>query len=332
MGAAREVVEELEAVSSADPAEIRAKVVEALGRRLTSASPAFYRVIVTGDGPRFDFRTAMLPPVLPQRFRSFGARWHSVASFAPILDPGRQRPSERRAFVPYGAIVNRRRFEQTWFYNEFLRPEGWNDQIRLLVFDGRRFVGWAGLLGKGRFTQRERRALHPLVKPVQSLLTLADRLERSSTPEHAGDLVCTADGCIQHASKHARAWLEVPGFEAFLRTAVRAFDRGEPSPPSVFGESELRVLRLDGSGGVRYLVTVRPISRLEVAPLFWLPPTLRAVATRLANGDSDKEIAVELDLPLATARTYVSRVMRRLQVNSRSKVAAALGCSQLITL
>lgn len=51
-----------------------------------------------------------------------------------------------------------------------------------------------------------------------------------------------------------------------------------------------------------------------------LPDSLRAVASSLARGLTDKEIALELGYSLTTTRTYVTRVMRRLQVNNRREL------------
>src|SRR4029079_14538619 len=51
-----------------------------------------------------------------------------------------------------------------------------------------------------------------------------------------------------------------------------------------------------------------------------LPPALRPVAEALERGASDKEIAESLQLPLATARTYVSRTLRRLGLKSRREL------------
>jgi hypothetical protein len=48
-----------------------------------------------------------------------------------------------------------------------------------------------------------------------------------------------------------------------------------------------------------------------------LPPALRPIARALARGLSDKEIAAELDIPLATARTYVARVLRKRGARNR---------------
>lgn len=61
------------------------------------------------------------------------------------------------------------------------------------------------------------------------------------------------------------------------------------------------------------------------ASLAELPPSLRPIAERLARGLSDKEIAAELDVPIATVRTYVARVYRRLDVHTRSELVRRFG-------
>lgn len=54
-----------------------------------------------------------------------------------------------------------------------------------------------------------------------------------------------------------------------------------------------------------------------------LPTSLAAVADGIARGLSDKEIAAELALSLATVRTYVRRVYARLEVHGRVELARA---------
>jgi hypothetical protein len=51
-----------------------------------------------------------------------------------------------------------------------------------------------------------------------------------------------------------------------------------------------------------------------------LPAGLLAVAERMARGQSDKQIAAELEIGHATARTYATRVLRRLGLNSRREL------------
>jgi DNA-binding NarL/FixJ family response regulator len=52
-----------------------------------------------------------------------------------------------------------------------------------------------------------------------------------------------------------------------------------------------------------------------------LPPSLARVASLVARGLTDKDIAAELDTPLSTVRTYVRRIYTRLGVRSRVELA-----------
>ena len=51
-----------------------------------------------------------------------------------------------------------------------------------------------------------------------------------------------------------------------------------------------------------------------------LPRALQRVAHEIAKGASDKDIAVSLDMPLSTVRTYVTRILARLEVTSRREL------------
>jgi hypothetical protein len=68
------------------------------------------------------------------------------------------------------------------------------------------------------------------------------------------------------------------------------------------------------------------VARTELGPISHkpafrtLPARLLAVAERMARGQSDKQIAAELEMGLATARTYASRVLRRLGISSRREL------------
>jgi hypothetical protein len=66
-------------------------------------------------------------------------------------------------------------------------------------------------------------------------------------------------------------------------------------------------------------------SPLTSDPFAELPTSLRTVAERLAQGLSDKEIAAELETPLATVRTYATRVYERLGVHGRRELMRMYG-------
>ncbi len=55
-----------------------------------------------------------------------------------------------------------------------------------------------------------------------------------------------------------------------------------------------------------------------------LPPSLQKVGTLLSRGLADKEIARAVGMPLATVRTYVARVLKRLDVRGRRELMLRL--------
>ena len=89
-----------------------------------------------------------------------------------------------------------------------------------------------------------------------------------------------------------------------LRSAASHADTQLFLPPVLLSQSApLRMLERDS-------VALGPTASL-------LPASLARVAERVAGGLTDKEISIELGMPLSTVRTYVQRIYRRLGVTNR---------------
>jgi DNA-binding CsgD family transcriptional regulator len=88
---------------------------------------------------------------------------------------------------------------------------------------------------------------------------------------------------------------------------------------AVRAESALR-LDHDGTVGRGYAVSIAaaPAARPELTGAQW------AVASRVARGDSDREVAAELHLSVATVHEHVSALHRLLGTSTRPKLVAAL--------
>lgn len=72
----------------------------------------------------------------------------------------------------------------------------------------------------------------------------------------------------------------------------------------------------------------RKTDRVEVPQPLWpkaFTPRECDVAQRLLEGKANKAIAVELGLSANTVKTYVTQIMRKLRVRSRTQVVLALG-------
>ncbi len=126
----------------------------------------------------------------------------------------------------------------------------------------------------------------------------------------------------------------VDGYGTILH-ANDAARRAYPEPPTWLGRvvsdasrasvPDCRIMSLDEEREI-YLVIPCGSLRPDSAPTpTSLPPSLERIAHLLARGSTDKEIASELDLPVTTVRTYVTRVYRRLGVSSRAQLARAWG-------
>ncbi len=127
----------------------------------------------------------------------------------------------------------------------------------------------------------------------------------------------------------------VDGYGTILH-ANDAARRAYPEPPNWLGRvvsdasrssvPDCRIMPLDDEREI-YLVIPCGSLRPDSAPprAASLPPSLERIAHLLARGSTDKEIANELDLPVTTVRTYVTRIYRRLGVSSRAQLARVFG-------
>lgn len=124
--------------------------------------------------------------------------------------------------------------------------------------------------------------------------------------------ILLANDAARRAYPHRPTWL-----------AAVVSDRPRASVP------DCRVMSLDDARNVFLVIpcaSLRPPQALTVeAPS--LPPSLERIARLLALGRSDKEIATELELPLVTVRTYVTRIYRKLGVSNRTQLARVLASS-----
>ncbi|MEZ4266525.1 MAG: LuxR C-terminal-related transcriptional regulator [Myxococcota bacterium] len=123
--------------------------------------------------------------------------------------------------------------------------------------------------------------------------------------------------------------LDLAGVVVFANLAAQAAGMSGPVTPE--GDAALHVgvrrVRFELDGESLELVVPKPIyaaDSSEVLP--WaLPPWMERVAHPLAHGLCDKEIAVELDMPLSSVRTCVARIFRRVGVHSRAEFIAKIG-------
>ncbi|MFU8805101.1 MAG: response regulator transcription factor [Bradymonadaceae bacterium] len=197
------------------------------------------------------------------------------------------------------------------------------DQVRAVLFDGQRLLGWVGLLRRGfdeRFRAHEEAKLAAALSQIKSALAAADALELQALD---GGIfgVSTCEGVIDHASPSLSAWLN-PERQAFLKQRVRAIDRGSsPCGIAIFSGAEVRITRLDGTGGVRYLITVERANIMCIGPETWLTERQREIAEYAAAGATNAEIGRSLGISPHTVKTHMKSIYERLGVCTRQELA-----------
>ena len=208
-----------------------------------------------------------------------------------------------------------------------LLPLGVSDQLRALMYDGPRFIGWIGLLRRGPLTTQFREAevatLERVVDEVKAALVVA-RARQDEALEDGICAVCDATGAIEHASPAFDKWL-TPDRHGYLRLWTRAFDAGTDTTVSrVLSGAEVRMMRVDGAGGVRYMITVDRAEMLRLRPRYWLTPRQLEVAELAVGGATNADVARVLDVSPETVKSHLKTIYDRLGVTNRLELNHAL--------
>ena len=87
----------------------------------------------------------------------------------------------------------------------------------------------------------------------------------------------------------------------------------------------MHFLRLDGAGGVRYMLTAEEAEFIHFRPEMVLTARQREIAKLVVVGATSKEIARELDVSYHTVRTHMKNIYRRLDVASKVDLIRLLG-------
>ncbi len=199
------------------------------------------------------------------------------------------------------------------------------DQLRALVFDGARLIGWLGAWRHGhhaRFSLREQHALNRDRDLLFRAVRLIDSLKREQLSAHNLFAICDDAGRLQHASPSLRPWLTAPRIEALaahLRTLAPA---ALSHPGTLINGLVLRPLRLLAPPG--WLVVPGPSSALTLQPSRLLSPRQLEVARLLSAGLTEREAADLLDLDVNTIRFYRKNIFKALNIKTKPELAKFL--------
>lgn len=196
-------------------------------------------------------------------------------------------------------------------------------QMRASLYDGNGLVGLVAVcrsMSAGDFEPSECAALDALVPVLLDGLSARARL--ASNAVATGDAldwlediaervyVITKRGAVAWANRAARDAAALPPWLASAARGERA-----KVPPGV------RLRAVQGSG-MGHTVVVCPLATpAEARRTLALAPRYARIAERIAEGLSDKEIALATGLSVATVRTYVAEAYRQARVRSRVELA-----------
>jgi DNA-binding CsgD family transcriptional regulator len=244
-------------------------------------------------------------------------------------------------------------------YREFMRPQGYDDELRAVFRAGDSTWGVVGLYREG--------AGHPfdegdlaIVKSISTVVgaALRDHVRRTSPwlgqPSAPGLLMVDADMRVVSSNAEAEHWLrellpgendaldlpdavlQVPTILCALVSRARAVAEGCERSAARLRLRDRRgrwlVLHascLSGPGtSGDVAIVIEAAKSAEIAPIiieaYSLSPRERDVLGAIARGASTAEIAAALFISQHTVRDYVKTVFEKLGVSSRSELVARL--------
>ncbi|HEX5614437.1 MAG TPA: helix-turn-helix transcriptional regulator [Acidimicrobiia bacterium] len=249
-------------------------------------------------------------------------------------------------------------------YRNFIRPQGYDDELRSVFRTGDRTWGVAALMreaGRPAFDADDVALFAALSEIVgDAIRTQAARSVQPPNLSHApGLLLFDAENTMVSANDAAARWLDeiygiggaswlqvlgdrsAPDLEAAIpivpllaRARAVAAGRATGAPRLRLRDRAGRWVVLHASAlagnadAGSIAVVVEPAKSADIAPIileaYRLTPRERDVVRAIASGSSTPQIAAELHLSAHTVRDYIKSVFEKIGVNSRAELVAKL--------
>lgn len=303
-----------------EPEAVRLHVLEVAKQAVEAEAAVCYSLALLAD--RCHFVGALSTEPESRAALAADVEGRVAVNAAAILDPG-ARSSQLHCFQSSGGGAALPAGDDP-LHRAIYLPLRVSDHARLLVYDGRRFVAWVGVLrahGR-RYGRSELARLDQLAALVTAALVQADRVERARlTPQL--QLVVDVGGRISLASAAAQPWLTVRRVEAIARAVRAAASEGATGTTRLIAGAEASVLCLLGDSP-SYLVTLAAPTAPELERDAMLTQRQREIAAHASAGLTRGEIAHLLSLSVETVRHHLKLVYEQLGVTSRVELANVL--------
>lgn len=312
-------------VHSEDPVEIRRESTRLLRETIDCDVALFFRCARNEETDIIEYNGPITATDSPCA-ESIVDQCNGEVLDAPWLPPHLD-PKIVDTFIRTRSFYKKSRLDSYEVQRRLIRPLGICDQMRMVVYDGDRFLGWLGLMRKSTtFSNREQQIVCRAVSQFKSNIANADALESGAANEGLF-AVFSSDGRLEHASHPFADWLDEER-TTYLRQRIRDVDTGTSRGGiEIAVGAEVRVTRLDATGSTRYLVNVEHPELLRVRPEYWLTERQLEIAKFAVAGATTSEIADTLDISPHTVKTHLKNAYARLGIGSRTELATMLSAS-----
>lgn len=205
-------------------------------------------------------------------------------------------------------------------YQFIYGPAEVGDQLRALMYQGRRLLGWFGVYRRGfgeRFTKQEQDILNAKVSSFKATMSAIETFSQSQRPDSITHIIFDAQKRMSWASPELVPWLN--------EQRISRLKDGLKAGHFVLDGIGISIIPMHLPGhGFEWLVTLEPARYFERSALYGLSEHTHLVALLLTKGFSVQNIATELDCDLKTVRNHVNILHRRFGTSSLVRLALAL--------
>ncbi len=297
-------------------------VLAAVRQEFAAKAAVCMRVDPRGAGPELAFLRGSSDESLEEATRNYRAampsfsgpmRWWDAGGEAPASPPA----ARNQGLTIAGGLADDRAVKTARDrLEDATAPIGFTEQLRVLLYDRSRFLGWFGLLrtrSQPLFGPEDIRGFERSLPLVRRHVRFADlcsdlSLEAALGKALLADGFCaifSEDGRLVEVSERAADWVGLPAFAERARVAIRA------------GRAQgMGALRL--SLHRRYFVFLGPPAPEQPGNGASLSTRELEVARLAARGFSVLNAALQLGIREATAKTLLLRAYRKLEVHGRA--------------